>query len=125
MTTDRTARVQGLRRSNAATPHGTGRRPAPDMRQAILDSYEADRCPDCTARGGGHLRWCRGTALDREAAGAEHVATYDTDYGTRFLCSCGEVSPYWSSRKAAEEAHAAHAAGNDHPRTSRTEPVDN
>ena len=40
---DRVRRVQGLRRSNAATPHGTGRRPAPDLMDALQDSLDEDK----------------------------------------------------------------------------------
>lgn len=43
-----------------------------------------------------------------------HVPTYEADYGVRFVCSCGEVSRYWSTRKAAEEMHGYHA----HPETA-------
>ncbi len=41
--TDRVNRVQGLRRSSAAGPHGTGRRPAPDLMRALRESIEEAR----------------------------------------------------------------------------------
>ena len=36
----RTQRVQGLRRSGAAGPHGKGRREAPDIAQALADEVD-------------------------------------------------------------------------------------
>ena len=40
-TKPRVAAVQGRRRSNAAGPHGTGRRPAPDADQITREEAEA------------------------------------------------------------------------------------
>lgn len=103
MTNPRTSRVQGLRRSNAATPHGTGRRPALDVfrdieerRQALVESLAAEMKS-------------REESLAAEAAGNEHAARYEADYGIRFICACGAVSSFYTSREKAEDAHAEHA----------------
>jgi hypothetical protein len=105
-TNPRVAAVQGRRRSNAATPHGTGRRPALDVRQAIAE--DSDDFPAPGPMG---------------ACDPEHAATYEQDYSTRFRCSCGKVSGYYTSRQAAEEAHDDHAYGDDsYVRTPGTTP---
>ncbi len=112
-TNPRTAAVQGRRRSNAAGPHGTGRRPAPDDRQAVQEAQDDVGFPLLPS----------GTQIVREARGDDHAASFETDYGTRFRCSCGKVSGYYTSRQAAEEAHDDHAYGDDsYGRTPGTSP---
>lgn len=84
--------TQGRRRSNAAGPHGTGRRPATDLAQALADEVD-------------------------------HEVAYEPAYGTRFRCACGEVSGYFTSLRADQDAHEAHRAGKDYSsRPAATEP---
>lgn len=103
MTTDpRTNRVQGLRRSNAAGPHKTTRYllQAEDAAKAIEEA-EVELYT---------------TRLQ------QHRVTFQPDYGVRFVCSCGEVSPYYTSKDAARMAHADHV--HPAPRAAGTEPLD-
>ncbi len=86
MTDPRTRARQDRLRSNAAGPHGTGKRPELDDVAAISEALDA----------------------------TDHEAAFEAVYGTRFRCSCGEVSGYYTSLRAAGEAHDAHKAGDDH-----------
>ncbi len=86
MTNDRTRARQDRLRSNAAGPHGAPRSRSEERRLAIQEAADA----------------------------AEHEAEFQAVYGTRFVCSCGEVSGYYTSLRAAGEAHDAHKAGDDH-----------
>ncbi len=122
--------VQGRRRSNAAGPHGTGRRPAPDLMQALRESLEEAREPQ-------HLTDAELAEVEEQADAGDGwewdntqedtphaLEGLETDYGTRFRCSCGEVSGYMTSRAAAEVAHGLHAAGEDYRgKRGGTEPL--
>ena len=55
-------------------------------------------------------------AASEHAPDLGHEPTYEADYGVRFVCSCGEVSRYYTSRAAAAEAHGYHVAPETEPK---------